>query len=470
MTRLKLPSHTSSRTRWLILLFVSLPCSWPLAAEQFPLGILGATGRVVADSAEIEVVGVIDKSPASRAGLTIGDRISGIANVPFPPHSNRIDDGGNGPQRVLGEALDDIAARPDETARRIVLNVIRNQGEPAATIDITCQLPYRAGVLQDDGRQQLMDRAAEHLRATCRADGYWNSPVGLTGDRVLTAWATVALKSLGQAEDAERLDRCCAWLRGPQGRSWVPQDPLQKGPDNLGNWALTASVVALVECCAGQAEPDNKKTVQIACDALQQRMNDQGRFGHDVTPGYSGKGFNVINTLSHLAWAMGTKAGVPMDEPTWNLSLEQIRQSVDPNGGVRYWTMKNTGTADASLRTSSIALALAITNQEQELVETFSKYLDENAARTREAHAVGSMGMILAPAALQRHDPAAYQRFLEEWRWYLSLMQDHQGKIHYIGGKRNNGGDSYLGLDRMACVIAIMLLSPPDERLILFKN
>jgi len=470
LTRLKLPSHTSSRTRWLILLFVSLPCSWPLAAEQFPLGILGATGRVVADSAEIEVVGVIDKSPASRAGLTIGDRISGIANVPFPPHSNRIDDGGNGPQRVLGEALDDIAARPDETARRIVLNVIRNQGEPAATIDITCQLPYRAGVLQDDGRQQLMDRAAEHLRATCRADGYWNSPVGLTGDRVLTAWATVALKSLGQAEDAERLDRCCAWLRGPQGRSWVPQDPLQKGPDNLGNWALTASVVALVECCAGQAEPDNKKTVQIACDALQQRMNDQGRFGHDVTPGYSGKGFNVINTLSHLAWAMGTKAGVPMDEPTWNLSLEQIRQSVDPNGGVRYWTMKNTGTADASLRTSSIALALAITNREQELVETFSKYLDENAARTREAHAVGSMGMILAPAALQRHDPAAYQRFLEEWRWYLSLMQDHQGKIHYIGGKRNNGGDSYLGLDRMACVIAIMLLSPPDERLILFKN
>lgn len=470
MTRLKLPSHTSSRTRWLILLFVSLPCSWPLAAEQFPLGILGATGRVVADSVEIEVVGVIDKSPASRAGLTIGDRISGIANVPFPPHSNRIDDGGDGPQRVLGEALDDIAARPDETARRIVLNVIRNQGEPAATIDITCQLPYRAGVLQDGGRRQMMDRAAEHLRATCRADGYWNSPVGLTGDRVLTAWATVALKSLGQAEDAERLDRCCAWLRGPQGRSWVPQDPMKKGPDNLGNWALTASVVALVECCAGQAEPDNKKTVRIACDALQQRMNDQGRFGHDVTPGYSGKGFNVINTLSHLAWAMGTKAGVPMDEPTWNLSLEQIRQSVDPNGGVRYWTMKNTGTADASLRTSSMALALAITNQEKKLVETFSKYLDENAARTREAHAVGSMGMILAPAALQRHDPAAYQRFLEEWRWYLSLMQDHQGKIHYIGGKRNNGGDSYLGLDRMACVIAIMLLSPPDERLILFKN
>jgi len=117
-----------------------------------------------------------------------------------------------------------------------------------------------------------------------------------------------------------------------------------------------------------------------------------------------------------------------------------------------------------------MALGLAISQQEKELVETFSKYLDQHASRTREAHAVGSMGMILAPAALWRHDRAAYQRFLEEWRWYLSLMQDHQGKIHYIGGKRNNGGDSYLGTDRMACVIAIMLLSPADERLILFRD
>lgn len=470
MSRFKNQSAALSHSFHLTLLMAGLTFTTSVVAEQFSLGILGATGRVVAGSGELEVVGVIDKSPASRAGLTIGDRISGIANVPFPPHSNRVDDGGNGPQRVLGESLDDIAANRDETARRIVLNVIRNQGEQPASIDVACQLPYRAGVLQDEGRRQMMDRAAEHLRATCRADGYWNSPVGLTGDRVLTAWATVALKSLGQAEDAQRLDQCCAWLRGPHGRSWVPQDPMQKGPDNLGNWALTASVVALVECGAGQLGPDDKEAVRVVCNALKQRMNDQGRFGHDVTPGYSGKGFNVINTLSHLAWAMGTKAGVPMDETTWNLSLEQIRQSVDPNGGVRYWTMKNTGTADASLRTSSMALALAITKQEPELVETFAKYLDKNAARTREAHAVGSMGMILAPAALQRYDPAAYQRFLNEWRWYLSLMQDHQGKIHYIGGKRNNGGDSYLGQDRMACVIAIMLLSPADKRLILFKE
>jgi hypothetical protein len=78
--------------------------------------------------------------------------------------------------------------------------------------------------------------------------------------------------------------------------------------------------------------------------------------------------------------------------------------------------------------------------------------------------------MMLAPAALWRHDPVAYQQFLREWQWYLNLMQDHEGKLTYIGGKRNNGGDSYLGTDRIACVIAIMMLSPPDQQLILFQS
>ena len=449
-----------------IALFVGGPL---LAVEEFPLGMLGATGKAAHGETPIEITSIQENSPAQRAGLVAGDRITGIGDTPFPPHSNQVDQGGNGPQRVLGEALDEIAARQDEAARNIVLNIQRQGAGDPATIEVTCPLPYRASVLEERGRQQLIEQAANHLRKTCLPQGYWNAPVGLTGDRVLTAWATVALQSLGKPDDRELLERCRTWLRGPEGRSWVPEDPLKKGPDNLGNWALTASVVALVEGCQGQPSAEEQRTIQIICDALRQRMNDEGRFGHDVTTGYRGKGFNVINTLAHLAWAMGNRAGVPIDEPSWKLSLEQVRQSVDPNGGVRYWTMKNTGTADASLRTSSMALGLSIAKQEDELVQTFSRYLDQHAARTREAHAVGSMGMILAPAMLWRHDRDAYQRFLQEWRWYLSLMQDHQGKITYIGGKRNNGGDSYLGTDRVACVIAIMMLSPPDDRLILFQ-
>jgi len=93
------------------------------------------------------------------------------------------------------------------------------------------------------------------------------------------------------------------------------------------------------------------------------------------------------------------------------------------------------------------------------------RYLDVHAARTREAHAVGSLGMLVAAPALYRADPEAYERFLEEWRWYLTLSWGPGDRVGYIGGKGNNGGDSYLGRADVACVIALQLLATGDGRL-----
>ncbi len=439
-----------------------------VAQESFPLGILGGRGEVTAGSSLLTVKSLDEHAPAQVAGVLPGDQIFAIDGVEFQAHSNGVDDGGSGPQKALGERLDTVAARTPKTERITVLKLRRGEGESKEVLEIQCALPKRQGVLTLAGRNELLSRAAGYLRKTCQPEGFWNAPVGLTGDRVLTAWAAVALKAVGENRDVELLRRNAKWLLGPQQRCWVPEDPLEKGPDNLGNWALTSGVVALVEVSQGEPNRVQKAAIEASCEALCKRMNAQGRFGHDVVVGYSGKGFNVINTLSHLAWAMGSKAGVSIDQAAWDLSLQQVKQSIDPNGGVRYWTMANTGTADASLRTSSMALALGLVESEPRLLASLSKYLDQHRARTREAHAVGSLGMLLAPAAIWRHDRDAYQRFLEEWRWYLSLMQDHKGNVHYIGGKRNNGGDDYLGKDRMACVIAIMLLAPEREKLMLF--
>ena len=146
------------------------------------------------------------------------------------------------------------------------------------------------------------------------------------------------------------------------------------------------------------------------------------------------------------------RVGVPLDEAAWQLSLDQLAASLDPNGGVRYWTMKGTGTGDASLRSSSLCAALTLTGQRPELRQTLFAYLDAHASRAREAHAVGSLGMLVQAPALFAVDPGAYERFLAEWRWYLALMRGPDDRITYIGGKGNNGGDSYLGFDKIAAV------------------
>jgi len=447
---------------WLSIIALSLVVTaWARASEQFPIGILGGRGEVVPQSPLMRVISLDPDSPAAQAGLIVGDQIQGINGTPFVAHTNRLDDGGNGPQKSLGEALDELASQPRTEQRRIVLDLIRDSD----TIQLEIELPQRPGLSSEEGRRLLVADASRQLRNTMTAGGYWNSPVGLTGDRVLTAWAMTALLSAHLDENREAIEKAASWLRGSDGKSWIPDDPKQKGPDNLGNWAISATVVALAEHRIATGDKRDDAVIERCCKALSARMSEEGLFGHDIVPGYSNKGFNVINTLSQLAWSMGAQAGIELDENSWSKSLEQIQQSMDPNGGVRYWTMKGTGTGDASLRTSSMALALAIAGREPEMAQKLGNYLASHPSRTREAHAVGSLGMMLAPSALWRLDREGYWNFFNEWRWYLSLMHRPDGSLHYIGGKRNNGGDSYLGKHRIGCTIAILILTPPDEKL-----
>lgn len=442
------------------------------ASETFPLGILGGTGTVSPKSTWIQIETVADDSAGKLAGLQVGDRLVGLNDTSFTPHSAKVDAGGSGPQKSLGETLDFIASQKEEKDRTLSLKIRRPSEEnpEGEALTLSCSLPHRPSLREQAGVDLLILNSRKQLLRALKPAGYWDAPVGLTGDRVLTAWACVALLATQPDEDKNDLTPILKWLQGPEGRAWIPEDPKQKGPDNLGNWALTATAVALSEAQLINPTEENAKVIQTICDALRARMDEQGMFGHDVVTGYRGKGFNVINTLSHMAWSISEIAGAKIPEEAWNLSLEQIRQSIDPNGGIRYWSLKIGGTADASLRTSSMALALLLKSGEEKLKDRFCNYLDQYRARTREAHAVGSMGMLLAPAVLWQHDRQAYQRFVDEWRWYLALTQNHRGQIRYIGGKKNNGGDGYLGKHRMACAIALMMLSPPQEKLRLFRS
>ena len=456
----KLPEGRTMR-RALILLSV-ISSSALLAAERFPLGAIGATGEVRPGSAAIAIIAVSKGGPGEGAGLQPGDQVLTIDGEKPQPHSNKVDDGGRGPQKTLGEAMARVMEGIEES-RILHLEVAR--GEEMKEIEVSLpQRPSLLGPRRREASRELSAFAAAQLIATQKTNGRWDSPVGLTGDRVLSAWALNALLAHGDSDHAEAIEKAAKWLRGPKGLAWIPDD-FSKGPDNLGNWAIAATAMALSEHRLATGDDEDLTVIERCCRALIERLNDKGLFGHDVSTGYSGKGFNVINTQAHLAWAMAAEAGVPIDEASWQLSLEQISRSVSANGGVRYWTMKGTGTGDASLRTGSMALALSVSGREEELAERFSSYLATHAARARESHAVGSLGMMVTAPALWALDREGYEKFIDEWAWYLTLLRGPDDRLRYIGGKRNNGGDSYLGVHRIACIIAIQLLACPEEKL-----
>lgn len=461
-------SVSGMQVRTILAVLLSVAAADAQHQEIFPLGPLGGLAKVVEAEVFAELTAVDEGGPLARAGLVVGDRIVAVGGMPFVAHTRRIDDGGTGPQRALGEAVDDAMGSVEEVgAVAVTVTVARDD----QALDLHLALPVRPALGAADpgaARRALRSAAAAQLLAAQRDDGGLRSRVGLTGHRVLSAWALLAL--LAHDDDAQRAarDRLAGWLRGPEGRAWLPAD-FSQGPDGLDNWALASTAIALAEHALDCDDEEQRKTdlaVLAHCNAgLVARMTDDGLFGHATTAGYDGKGFNVINAQAQLAWSLGAAAGVPIDAEAFARSEAQLAQSLDPDGGVRYWTMKGTGTGDASLRTSAFALSLGLTGRLPEVRAKLLAYLDTHAARAREAHAVGSLGMLLQAPALRAWDRAAYERFLAEWRWYLTLMWCPDDRIAYIGGKGNNGGDDYLDRSLIAAVLALQLLAVDEQHL-----
>jgi len=80
--------------------------------QDFPLGVLSATGRLQHGATAITVMDVGPDGPGQRAGLRVGDAIVAIEGKAMPPYSSDLDAELMGPQTALATALDEACSRP----------------------------------------------------------------------------------------------------------------------------------------------------------------------------------------------------------------------------------------------------------------------------------------------------------------------------------------------------------------------
>jgi hypothetical protein len=427
-----------------------------------PLGPIGGRGEVVAEVATILVLEVTVDGPGATAGLQKGDVIVAAGKAKFPPHSrdiNLID----GPLATLGNAIEKAESKTGE----LRLSVLRD-GE---MVKIELQLPVLGVMKAHDPKNpkanQFYQGICTDLLNTRRADGAWKANTGEDATRYTTALCGLALLGRGNPSDLPALEKIAAFLAGPNRRGYVSVDLME--PAGLSNWFITMSGVFLSEYVLATGDDQWLPTIQHLCDCLAARQTEIGRYGHGITVGYGGKGFNIINTHAHLLWALADRAGCTIDEQAWQRSLAEIIKSTGDNGGVRYWTSQ-TGYWDACARTGQMALALSLAGQEPKLRKKMGAYLQENHRRMREAHAMSSIGMIFGTAALRRVNPKGWKQHMNSWMWYLTLMRQADGSAEYIGGKRNNGGDHYLGMPHLANAIAGLMLASRHGHLHIFGN
>ena len=378
-----------------------------------PLGPIGGRGEVVADQSTILVLELIEKGPGATAGLQKGDLITAVAGAILPLYSRDINHI-NGPLAALGNAVENAEA--DQGT--LELSILRDGVESRLTI----QIPVLGAMDLQDPKNQKAHKFYQGICAdllkTRRADGAWKSNTGEDATRYTTALCGLALLGRGNPDDLPALKKIAVLLAGPERRGYVSEDLME--PAGLSNWFITMSGIYLSEYVLATGDEQWLPTIQHLCDCLAARQTEIGRYGHGVTVGYNGNGFNIINTHAHLLWALADRAGCKINQEAWQRSLSEIEKSTGENGGVRYWTSE-TGYWDACARTGQMAIALSLARVEPKLRKKMGEYLQEHHRRMREAHAMSSIGMIFGTAALRRVNPKGWQQHMDSWLWYLTF-------------------------------------------------
>jgi hypothetical protein len=73
---------------------------------------------------------------------------------------------------------------------------------------------------------------------------------------------------------------------------------------------------------------------------------------------------------------------------------------------------------------------------------------------------MSSIGLIYGTAGVRLVSPEGHKQVMQKWRPYLELCRSSAGPATYFGGKRNYGGDEYLGLHPIGnATVALMLAS-----------
>jgi hypothetical protein len=178
-------------------------------------------------------------------------------------------------------------------------------------------------------------------------------------------------------------------------------------------------------------------------------------------------GFNPVGSGSLWFMALAEKCGVAVDKGLWASCAVNLGKSSGGNGAIGYCLGYNGGD-DAHARSAQTLLGLCVAGKDVTLRRSIGGYLANNANSMREAHAYSAPAVLATFLALYMQDDKECQRHFDVWSWYFTLAEQPDHSAAYIGGKRNNGGDEYLGKPHIMNAAIGIVLGAPKRRLFMY--
>ena len=427
--------------------------------QDFPMGVLSATGRLADGDRAILVIDVGKGGAADRGGLRVGDRIVSIRRRRPAAFSMKTDTGLAGPQADLAVAIEQAcAAEPHQ----LQLGVRRKDETLPLKISVPASPAFASSFPRNCPKsRKYLAAIAEHLVATQRKDGRWRPGVGGDADVYMSAFCALAVLAADKKAHRPAIKRAIEFIQRKSISRIKPADP-KVGPKS---WQTASSAMLLAEYHLATGDDSVLADLRRCCDLLAARVSPHGTMGHNYDIPYNGGGLVIINVQAHLAWALAAKCGYTVDSAAWDRSLREIRGSIDRKTGAIGYSSRAPSSPDIGARTGAMAAALSIAGQEPELAGQFSDALVKYTGRMRHAHAMSSIGLIFGMAGVKLANPGDHPQVMRTWRPYLELCRTSAGPAAYFGGKRNTGGDEYLGLHPIGNATVALILASAEGKL-----
>ncbi len=423
--------------------------------REYPLGVLGGRAIVHLNQPDFEVTKLERGEAGYRGGLREGDRIIAAGGKKFEAYDNSIHSGGKGGPKGLGDALD--AALQSGS---LELTVLRDGAE----VKLKIAVPKR-GSLGDLWPTADNPRIAAYRRGVCdhldamlqgkkgRITVYGNAATDIT-----KAMAGLALLASGESRydgTIRTLARSFAGTAKEQG----------------SNWRTYYVGVFMAEYFLCTRDSSVLPWLKDAVELIQGRMSSDGFIGHGgaFPEAMYGRpaGFHPVGSGSLWFLALAARCGVAIDQGLWSNCAINLGKSSGRDGAIGY-SMGYNGGQDAHARSAQTLLGLCVAGKQVTLRRSVGNYLANNPNTLREAHAYSAPSVLATFLALYMHDERECRRQFGIWSWYFTLAEQPDHTAAYIGSKRNNGGDVYLGMPHIMNAAVGIVLGAPKRRLFMY--
>ena len=416
--------------------------------DKLGAGLLGFDALTEHEQTVLTVMDVRRGSPASKAGLKVGDAIVAVEGRPLP--INNLDPGwewlANSHEAVLGTASEEALKSGNG---KVSLTVLRK-----GKIEVLDHVFGRSKAFTtmnpatDPEAAALLEDMIEWLENNQREDGSWS------GDIKRTMFASLAMLATGEPKHRRRVKKAIDWA--------LAQFPEPEKHGNLGFWSAGYMMTLFGEWHLHTGDQRVLKPIREARDwaVAGQHICKWGMpaLGHGPS-GLPYDNKSLVAPALHLLVGEALTKDCGVESQIWELLDPYMMHSwSDPEKGGHGAMGYNGSYRDLGefwSRSGLYLIAAHLRSEKPRVKPALAKIMWERHPWIRNSHAYGEPGGAWGLMGLSLAAPEFYQEVIANYRWWFSLAWEPGYGLHFT---TPHMGAPYMGEDDLLnCIYPLVL-------------